>query len=244
MAKSTYCDRYAHQLCAKHGHAGTCDCACHAQVEQALEESIVPQPEPSPELTAHIAVDAAEQADAEVMRFAESLKMGKQKAVPSTPPEGSLDAAAQRLLDVLYTISPDWQERDAMLRDEWALSPAQRMLKYAGLVLEQQLHLNVLQGYEFIEPTAQPSGAPQQPEQLVSPMRAECPQCHQEFDRKIPGQVTCSNECGDLHFPKPTRKGTEFADEFNRFIESQLNNKTPASDDVRAVAVPVDGVLR
>lgn len=256
MAKSTYCERYTHQLCVKHGKAEECDCNCHKSRENvddvddykraALDANILPQPEPSPELREYIAkVDDVDAADAEVMRFAESLKNRKRKDVTPAQPEGSLDAIAQRFLNVLYGIDPTWEERDRACAAEWALSPAQRLLKYAGMVLDQQLHLNMLQGYEFLEPGAQPRGTPQQPEQLVTPMRAECPQCHNQFDRKIPGQITCSNECGDLYFPKPKRKEPEFDDEFSRFIESQRSHPEPQPDDVRNDrAIPTAGVLR
>jgi hypothetical protein len=227
MSKSSYCGRYNHKACVQYGHAATCDCECGHETgdvpESAVEEATV---------------DISE-ADAEVFRYVERLKNRTKPTVEPPAPKGSLDAAAQTLLDALYKVDPTWEERDRACAAETMLTPAQRLLKYVGLVLDRQLQMDGLSGYDFLEPGAQPSG------QLVSSTRAECPQCHKDFERKVPGQICCSNECGDLYHPKPKPKVPEFQDEFNRFIESQATQATAPVDPIRNdVGIPAPGVLR
>ncbi len=271
MAKSNYCSRYVHKQCVQFGHADDCDCDCHKGREDdpsvqatirlaEAQDAGIPEDPMEDLISAKKAdghslphdgeplsraiIDQSEYPRDEALReWAATLKPGFSKPKPEPrAPEGSLDAIAQKFLEVLYGIDPTWEERDRACAAEWALGPAQRLLKYAGIVLDQQLHLNMLQGYEFLEPGV--TATPDKPAQLVTPMTAECPQCHKPFDRKVPGQVTCSNECGETYFPKPARKQPEFEDAFNKFLESQINQDKPPVDPIRNVGIPVSGVLR
>lgn len=144
-----------------------------------------------------------------------------------------LDQQAQRFFDLLFEIDPTWRERDEACAAEWELSAAQRLLKYAAIVLDQQLHLNLLNGYDFLEPESRNG-------KMVAPMSAECPQCHHEFKRAFPGQVCCSNECGDKYFPAPTRKTYELPPDFQEHLKAQNERKEPKfNGDPRVAAIPV-----
>lgn len=218
MAKSNYCDHYNHARCKD----SDCECHCHKPGETVLE-AVSP-----------------EQADAEVLKFVETLKNGKQK-IQRTPPEGSIDAIAQRLLDLVYTVDPTFQERDLMCAQEWGLTPAQRAVKYIGIVLDRQMHMEILAGYDFLEP----GNVATSPAVTTGNANiGKCPQCEKEFERKVPGQICCSNECGEKYFPKPQRKEPEFTQQFNEFIESQLAHPNPENDSVRNIGIPAPGVLR
>lgn len=185
-------------------------------------------------------VEPVEAADAKVLQFAQTLK---RKAGSSQVPAGSLDAIALKLLEILFAQEPAWEERDRDLAQEWGLSPAERVLKCCALVYDQQLHMNMVHGYEFLEAGAKSVGQPET--SLMARMEAECPQCHKTFTRKVPGQICCSNECGDAYFPKPERKEPVFDDNFERFIESQNNpNRVPPVDPIRGPGMPVSGVVR
>lgn len=176
--------------------------------------------------------------DAAVLAFAETLK-GRQKAVAAAKSE-SLDAAAMRFFTLIYSIDPTWEERDKACSEEWGLSPAQRLLKYIGIVLDQQLHLNLLHGYEQLDlPNYQAA-----PTVASDPLQGICPECKKTFQRKIAGQVCCSNECGAKHFPRPEPKRNDYDDAFNRFIEAQVNQPVMQPDQVRGTGMPMPGNLR
>lgn len=200
--------------------------------KEVVEEAILQQPG-SP-LQAEQAADP----DAAVLAFAETLK-DRQKAVAAAKSE-SLDAAAMRFFTLIYSIDPTWEQRDKACSEEWGLSPAQRLLKYVGIVLDQQLHLNLLHGYEQLDlPNYQAA-----PSVAVDPLQGICPECKKTFVRKIAGQVCCSNECGAKHFPRPEPKRNDYDDAFNRFIESQVNQPVMQPDQVRGAGMPMPGNLR
>lgn len=180
--------------------------------------------------------DKAADPDAAVLAFAETLK--KRPARPTLAQAGSLDEAAMRFFTILYARDPTWQQRDIACEEEWGLSPAMRVLKYLAIVLDQQLHLNLMYGYDDVSlPQAAPTVA-------ADPLQGICPQCHQTFVRKIAGQVCCSNECGAKHFPRPEPKRNDYDDAFNRFIESQVNQPVMQPDQVRGAGMPMPGNLR
>lgn len=187
-------------------------------------------------------IEAVQHDDAEVLHFAETLKQNRQKQPQRILLAGSLDAMAQRILDVVYSIDPAWEQRDSEVANEWGLSPAQRVIRYCMLIFDQQLHQNVVHGYDFAEIGAIPAVNAEM--NLAARMEAECPQCHKTFTRKVPGQICCSNECGDAYFPKPERKEPVFDDNFERFIESQNNPNRPPVDPVRSPGMPVSGLVR
>lgn len=212
--------------------------------EPEPQEEPVPEPEPIKEPAPDLYKKAALEADAAVLKFTEGLKNRKKPAeYPTAPaPPGSFDAAAQQILNLIYEIDPTWQERDEMCASEWGLTPAQRVVKYVGMVLDQGLHLNLLQGYEFLEPGTAPN--PQNPTQ-ISAMMGTCPQCQKEFKRQVPGQICCSNECGWKYFPKPEPKKPEFDDAFNAWIEQQAMRPQPPADPIHSDrGIPASGVLR
>lgn len=187
--------------------------------------------------------EQVEDRDADVLRFAETLKQRRRNQPHSYDIAGSLDAMAQRLLNVVYSIDPAWEQRDSEVANEWGLSPAQRVIRYCMLIFDQQLHQNVVHGYDFAEIGVIPAGNNEM--NLAARMEAECPQCHKTFTRKVPGQICCSNECGDAYFPKPERKEPVFDDNFEHFIESQNNpNRVPPVDPIRGPGMPVSGLVR
>lgn len=157
-------------------------------------------------------------------------------------PKIDLDEAATALFEMLWEQDPTWQDRDQSCADEQGLSPGQRMLKYVAIVLDQGLHLNLLEGYSFVEPGISKPG------EYMVPMHGECPQCHKEFGRKFPGQVCCSNECGEAYFPKPSQKGPDYGPAFENFESRPALVEVPPSDaELNArhqSSIPASGGIR
>jgi hypothetical protein len=150
------------------------------------------------------------------------------------------DECAQFLLDQIYQIDPSWKERDEACATEHGLSPAQRILKYVALVLDQGLHLNLLAGYDFIEPGA--LADPEHP--LVVTMKGKCPECGAPFDRKWPGQICCSNECGAKHFPPVQYKTPAYDESFEKALEEQVSQQMTDVAGRPTPALPMPGSLR
>lgn len=134
-----------------------------------------------------------------------------------TIPQMSMDAMAQRFLDQLFAIDPSWKQRDEACAVEEGLSPAQRVLKYIALVLDQGLHLNALAGYDFVEPGA--AANPDRP--LIQGMKGICPVGDHPFDRKYPGQVCCREEHAREHFPPTVAKTPQYDDSFEKALAEQ-----------------------
>lgn len=118
------------------------------------------------------------------------LTIRKPRAVvPSLSPPPSLtvsiDSCAEILIDHICSLDPTWRTRIQVMQAERGFTPLQALCTCVAYVLEQGLHMSVIQ-HEALQPSPWRRGE-----------KMECPTCHVIYSPRYPNQPYCSNPCAE-----------------------------------------------